>query len=254
MVCCASGYFTSLSHFDLVTCVYSKPTALLELLSTWWRNSESLIPACLSSLSVCLQFHNCWLPWSHSQWAPDARYQSQPGSSSESPWPASPTLRDSSTGTLLLFLPRPPDLLLALHSPVRHSNSLWLPLYCLAIIVWICTSIFTVFLEPESSTSAALCRLLYPCSVASGGGFPSKRRETTYEVGTWGNATKLDLDYTSLPLTGLCMSTSGTSQNDLGYFNVQHISQMPDYRETIHKKDTKILGLCKKCTKWWTKL
>lgn len=63
------------------------------LWSAWWcRNSKSLIPAHLSSLSVCLQFHNCWFPWSPYERAPDATHQSQPGSSSESPRPASPTL------------------------------------------------------------------------------------------------------------------------------------------------------------------
>lgn len=51
------------------------------------ENSQSLLPARLSCLSsLCLQFHNCWLSWSHRQWAPDARYQHQPESSSESQW------------------------------------------------------------------------------------------------------------------------------------------------------------------------
>lgn len=67
----------------------------------WWRSSKSLIPAHLSSLSVCLQFHNCWFPWSHCEWAPDATYQSQLGSSSESQ-PQRPSIPPSSMGTVLV--------------------------------------------------------------------------------------------------------------------------------------------------------
>lgn len=98
------AHFTPFAYFELSTCVYSKRTALLEILSAWWRNSESLIPTHLSSLSVCLQFHNCWLLWSSCQWAPDASYPSQPGRSSEASQPISPSLTVSSTGMLLLFL------------------------------------------------------------------------------------------------------------------------------------------------------
>lgn len=135
------------------------------------RFGETAIPAPLSSLSVCLQFHNCWLPWSRCQRAPDARYKNQPGSSSESPRPAkSHPLRLFSGHAPPVPSSGPSDLLLALHSPVlscllpRHNNTINLHLYL---------------------RSGVLCHfsisLWYiPLSRGGGGGFWAGRRKTRW--------------------------------------------------------------------------
>lgn len=144
------------------------------------RATVSPVPARLSSRSVCLRFHNCWLPWSRRQWAPDARYQSQPGAVSHH----GPQVPPSQS--LLLARSGPSDLLSVLHSPVLDSDG-WLQYSKSAL--------------PSSSN-------LNPQTLISLLCFPSAGTRKNRWSGKRRNATKLDCDYKLLPFMGKCKCTS----------------------------------------------